>query len=167
MISQTGIILLILIPLSVSVALLILSWLRGDLKPTSTEELIDAQRATVAFYEQINDELLQELARVRGERDECWQAYFGRYATKRIDPRNINQPELVRLIDERFDEAEMSDLVFSLGHTQWRNLPGSTAREKATELVQFYFRIGLLDQLLAALIVARPNFDWSEEIKRS
>ena len=63
---------------------------------------------------------------------------------------------LRQILDQRFGEDELRDLVFDLG-LDYDNLPGDGKSGKARELVAYCDRHSLIDELVATLQRNRPD----------
>lgn len=66
---------------------------------------------------------------------------------------------LLNLLDNYFSSEDLFNLAFMLG-IDLENLPGSTRRTKAVELVSFLNRRGRLDDLIKVGSGVRPDIDW-------
>lgn len=71
----------------------------------------------------------------------------------------MTQYSLSNLIDNYFNISEMKSLCFSLG-IDYEQIPGSTKKEIAEELVKYCSRRGFLPKLLQKCEGFRPAVDW-------
>ncbi|MFO7539878.1 MAG: hypothetical protein R6X32_17710 [Chloroflexota bacterium] len=68
--------------------------------------------------------------------------------------------QLRQQIMHSFDESELRTLGFDLG-IRYDDLEGDIRQDKVRELLLYCLRHGRLDELVTALVAARPHLDWT------
>ena len=70
--------------------------------------------------------------------------------------------EIYSLLTRAFSMDELHELYFIMG-VDWDELPGTIKQRKASELLNYCQRRGMVDSLIERIIAARPN--WMELVE--
>lgn len=125
-----------------------------ELEGETVAEKADALRARMQRHGRLGELLWQ----VSGQRPTLDLTPYGQPRPPGEAPAAVDPNQLYRLLEQSFNLEELKDLCFVLD-VDFDNIPGSSRRVKARELVTYMRRRQRYEDLLLAMAEQRPHLD--------